>query len=418
MKTILPLMLVSALCVHAAPSYQLHEWGTFTTVSGSDGVLLAGLQREEESLPMFAYSHIGFENGQTPDPAVMVRLRREHGLLKFAPGTKGLGNRPVKGVTVKMETPVLYFHSPESFRASVKVGFNGGSISQWYPQRSGGEKMPEPAPSADPINKPTPLSEWTIDFSKSWKGGIEWNINVLSPEESRKAIVFKPGDTVGWLRARVPEANVVRTDGGETEGYLFYRGVGNFDPGLKTTVDEKDTLHLSNQAGGKIPFLLVFEQREGKARWFVSSQGLEATKELEVPVTTFRAWKTGFDRDLYQTMREGLAACGLTDAEAQAMVQTWWPSYFEAEGLRVFWVLPQQKTEEILPLKVAPAPKELVRVLVGRSEVLRPAEERDWLAWSALSPEKDARWSSVVSAHRFGLAIEERIKGLKMQAQR
>jgi hypothetical protein len=35
----------------AAANYQLHEWGTFTTVAGSDGVLLTGLQREEEPLP-------------------------------------------------------------------------------------------------------------------------------------------------------------------------------------------------------------------------------------------------------------------------------------------------------------------------------------------------------------------------------
>ena len=29
------------------PDFTLHEWGTFTSVSGSDGVLLPGLEREE-----------------------------------------------------------------------------------------------------------------------------------------------------------------------------------------------------------------------------------------------------------------------------------------------------------------------------------------------------------------------------------
>ena len=33
-----------------------------------------------------------------------------------------------------------------------------------------------------------------------------------------------------------PSANAIRTAKGETEGFLFYRGIGAFDPGLTTTV--------------------------------------------------------------------------------------------------------------------------------------------------------------------------------------
>ena len=51
MKTTILLILASAAIAGASPDYQLHEWGTFTTVSGSDGVLLSGLDREEEFLP-------------------------------------------------------------------------------------------------------------------------------------------------------------------------------------------------------------------------------------------------------------------------------------------------------------------------------------------------------------------------------
>jgi hypothetical protein len=61
MKAQIILSLASAAtCL--ANTYQLHEWGTFTTVAGSDGVLLEGLQREEERLPPFVYSHFGMEN--------------------------------------------------------------------------------------------------------------------------------------------------------------------------------------------------------------------------------------------------------------------------------------------------------------------------------------------------------------------
>ena len=46
----------------AATDYTLHEWGTFTSISGSDGVLLPGLEREEEALPMFVKSHEGMRH--------------------------------------------------------------------------------------------------------------------------------------------------------------------------------------------------------------------------------------------------------------------------------------------------------------------------------------------------------------------
>jgi hypothetical protein len=84
----------------------VHEWGTFTSVAGSDGTMLAGLEVEEETLPRFV-----------------------HAIGAFGPRVKGI-ERPVRGVTVKMETPVLYFYSNEPLTVRVDVGFNGGSISQ------------------------------------------------------------------------------------------------------------------------------------------------------------------------------------------------------------------------------------------------------------------------------------------------
>src|SRR6187431_1403377 len=126
MKTITILLLSAA----AASAYSLHEWGTFTTVAGSDGVLLTGLQREEDALPTFVHTHFGFENGQPTSVEKLTSVMKAQGYPAFPSKMKGLGKRPVSGVTVKMETPVIYFHSQESFRAKVKVGFQGGTISQ------------------------------------------------------------------------------------------------------------------------------------------------------------------------------------------------------------------------------------------------------------------------------------------------
>lgn len=414
MKTSAFLLLFSTAISQAAPVYQLHEWGTFTTVAGSDGVLLSGLEREEEVLPSFVHAHHGLQNGGQPDPAEWNRVLQQHGTLGVPSTFKGLGQRPLAGVTVKMETPVIYFHSEETtpIHAKVKVGFEGGSISQWYPQRAGGETPPEPPPSPDPKNKPTPLSAWLLDFNKPYRGAIEWEIDVLSHAETRKQVLFKPNDNLGWLRARQPVTNAVRTARGETEGYLFYRGIGRFDPGLKTLVSADETLHLENHSGGKIPYLVAFELIDGKLRWTEKNNGLDVKGTLSIPESDLKDEPAGFCEPLYRAMTTGLAKCGLTDAEARSMVETWWHSYFEAPGLRVFWVLPRETTERILPLEVSPAPVETVRVLVGRSEVLRPRQEAQWLAASRKTGNEAMPWNSFIQSDRFGLAIQERVKTL------
>ena len=417
MKTSCLLLASFPVIALASPTYQLHEWGTFTTVAGSDGILLSGLQREEELLPAFVHSHFGFENGQAPSAAKLASVIQAQGYPAFPSTGKGLGKRPVSGITVKMETPVIYFHSSEAFRAKVSVGFDGGTISQWYPARSGGENLPEPPPSLYPQLNPVPLDQWRLDFSKPYHGGIEWDVNVLSPAESLAARTFKPRDTVNWLRARVPEANVVRTDSGETENYLFYRGVGNFTPGLQTTVSADETLHLKNQTGGDIRYLLVFQQIGGHVSWHARNSGLKAGESLDLAEVSLSPAAEGFPSPIHDSLKSGLTACGLMDSEANAMVQTWWTSYFETEGLRIFWVLPAVVTDRILPLTVTPPPEKIVRVMVGRSEVFRPRQEAGWLASSrkTLDP---MSWKYTVDSDRFGLAIEERVKTLESVATR
>ena len=121
-----------------------------------------------------------------------------------------------------------------------------------------------------------------MDFAKPYRGGIEWDVDVLSPAESRTARTFKPRDTVNWLRARVPEANVIRTSSGETENYLFYRGIGNFTPGLQTCVSANETLHLKNQTGGDIPYLLVFQQLGNRVSWHARPGGLKSGESLDL----------------------------------------------------------------------------------------------------------------------------------------
>jgi hypothetical protein len=78
---------------------------------------------------------------------------------------------------------------------------------------------------------------------------------------------------------------------------------------------------------------------------------------------------------LGKSMEASLVSEGLYAPEAAAMVKTWKESWLEEDGLRVLYVLPSAWTDRTLPLTINPAPREIVRVMVGRAEVLAPKFE-------------------------------------------
>jgi hypothetical protein len=80
---------------------------------------------------------------------------------------------------------------------------------------------------------------------------------------------------------------------------------------------------------------------------------------------------------LKDDLQKSLVSEGLYPKEAEAMASTWERSYFHTEGLRVLYVVPDRVTEQLLPLQIDPAPKEMKRVLVGRLECLTPEVETE-----------------------------------------
>ncbi|MGJ8697478.1 MAG: hypothetical protein ACSHYF_14265 [Verrucomicrobiaceae bacterium] len=395
-------ILITTALMGSVSAYTLHEWGTFTSVSGSDGQLLAGLKKEEEKLPGFVHALEGMRN---VGPQMMSK--------GFFP------NRPLRNVKIKMETPVIYFYSDHPFQASVQVGFNGGSISQWFPQRSGGEGVPKIKKLR--VEGPfleTPLTDAQfeegggIDFATHRQGEIRWDVEVMAPDASR-GLTFKADETLNWLRPRNPKANVLKV-GEEYEDYLFYRGVGNFELPVTFSVDGAETLQIENHGDEAIPFLFVQEVLPDRSvRYHSFDGGLGVATTVEVPESGFTTGGKDWKRPVYERMYEGLTATGLTAEESHGMIQTWWHSYFEQPGLRVFWIVPQGVTEDILPLEVSPAPKELVRVLVGRSEVLRPGFEAQLVKNFKLRNDKKegAAWIQNVF-HRYGIAFQHRVNQL------
>jgi hypothetical protein len=346
----------------AAEPFTVHEWGTFTTVSGSDGKLLPGLEVEENALPPFVHSHAG-----------------------FFPANKGW-DRPVANVTVKMETPVLYFYSDVPRSVKVDVAFHGGSISQWYPEKVGGENL-----SGDSRVAPRPAVA-PMDFARGYNGSASWQVDVLAPGATDKIWSHQPWDTPEfarktpafehWSRARVAGANKVRgpKPAQEVDGFIFYRGIGNFALPLQITSGRD--LVVSNTGAEEIPFLFVYEKwperPEGVVWWEGALSAGSSITAGSIMNSFIRKPEDIAAAPVLETrFPAALERAGLTPEEARALMATWRESYFERYGLRVFWIVPRAFTDAVLPITISPQPEKLTRVLVGRSEVLRPTFETE-----------------------------------------
>ena len=83
-----------------------------------------------------------------------------------------------------------------------------------------------------------------------------------------------------------------------------------------------------------------------------------------------------FIKAIAEDLQGRLVASGLFEKEARAMVNTWRSSYFKPDGVRVLFVLPQSWTDRFIPIDIKPKPAELIRVMVGRVELLDPSRER------------------------------------------
>jgi len=75
---------------------------------------------------------------------------------------------------------------------------------------------------------------------------------------------------------------------------------------------------------------------------------------------------------LSRDLADILTGQGLYPDEARAMIETWRDSWFE-EGSRLFYIVPDRFVNTVLPLKINPLPSQMVRVFVGRIELVTPA---------------------------------------------
>jgi hypothetical protein len=327
-----------------------HEWGTFTSVQGSDGVQVQWNPFTKTDLPKFVYSR----------------------LVPTAQGGKSLDLKSIMMSYVRMETPVIYFYSDKGLTADVTVEMPQGRITEWYPRAT------RVGPSFT-TNK--------AEAKEASRSLIEWKgVHILPRDTTEisvgKLIREKSGDH--YYEAREVDANFVRvpspheSTGAEYERDLFYRGIGFFQAPLTVrTSGDGQSVQCSTKGSEPMTDLFVLTVRDGKARYQTIAhlrQGEETSVTLAnkpfVPLSEVRA-------QLMREMSTALVKQGLYAKEAEAMVQTWKDQWFAEEGTRVLYLLPPTWTDKTLPLTISPKPNSVVRVMVGRAEVIPQTMERE-----------------------------------------
>ncbi len=352
----------------------VHEWGTFTTLHASDGTRLSGLYFDEEQLPAFVYEHSDVAKRSDA-------VQREKG-FDISPA-----NEP-QNVTVKMETPVIYFYSPKTQKVNVRANFPAGIISQWYPQNTAGNTM---------------QNNW--DFKKPYRGWMNWQVRVLPPNSAPALTPPKEQETEIWTSPRATDANLIQSHKGEIEKFIFYRGVANFSIPVATKFSSDNKLVIKNTGQTALPKIFVYEKKTDGSDYVWWSGKLERGSEQTVDLSAPAPAKADFT-----AFEQALTDAGLYPKEAKAMLATWKRSYFEHPGLRVFWIVPEQKVNELLPLKISPRPAETKRVFMGRIDLLTPAFEKQLLEDFRRSPTLPA-----FNGDRYYKGYRERAEQLSKQ---
>ena len=325
----------------ADDGFAVHEWGTFNQLQGIAGVALEGMQHEDEPLPDFVKRRLA----RTPSP---YRAYGDDSVLVHA-----------RHANTKMETPVLYFHSQIARRVRVEVTYEHGLLSEWYPAVA--HMTPE-----GPLTNP--------DIQALPRSSIAWDVEVAAPSSGRDDDRRLPAVNARepWALARDVDANVV-TSGGESEKYLFYRGIG--DQHLPLSVIPSGDVRVIVNQGDRIAGAVLIEMGERDGRFTVLGALDRGARVVDLAGAGGAGNRTASGqpkaeavRDLGVAVEELLVAQGLYRDEARAMVKTWTRTWFDKPGRRVLYIVPSAFVNATLPLHIEPAPASLVRVLVGRLE--------------------------------------------------
>lgn len=367
-------LLPGSLRAQDAEKWKIHEWGTFTALQDEAGQALGWINTEDEPVPPFCHRL---------SRALLVPVD------DLAPGYFKDAPRCHPDVILRLETPVVYFHPPKSAKLPVKVDlrvdFRGGWLTEYYPDA----KVAAPG-----VQTRTGYGR----LSAATQGSLEWK----GLQVGRQGSFPETTDAV-WLSPRHVQCAPVTAANGESEQFLFYRGVGYMRAPLVARRDARTlSIHgwlptdLRDKAPLRVPRLWLADIREDGTTAFRTIPAIKLACGFEpllasVPAT-FEEKDYSMARlgKLREEMRDGLTAEGLNVDEAEALLNTWDASYFRSHGMRLFFVVPRAYVDYVLPLKSS-IDADVTRAMIGRLELITPAQ-RACLKRVSATTKPDATW--------------------------
>lgn len=323
----------------------VHEWGTFTSLQDGKGGTVAGVNTDDEPVPSFVHSLGGMPSAHSEMAPAFQAMTTKGGVPRLHPD-----------VTIRLETPVMYFYLPKgkkSLTTDVDVSFRGGWLTQYYPDAVSGT-------AADDIATQHLTGETTGTLS--WKGlvvGAAGNIPVT--------------DESVWLAPRHVHADPVSMPSGEAEQFLFYRGVGSAGTGAPPVIATQSKDGVALQAKGVNTAWLADIRDDGTVAF---GTGVAVKGNVQFyPAFDAKDYTDKNAAKLKAALHRALEKAGLYKDEATALLETWDRSYFKSPGERVLYIMPRRWVDAALPLKIS-APASITRVMVGRIELVGPQQRQ------------------------------------------
>jgi hypothetical protein len=302
-----------------------HEWGVFRVHSDVE-LANADMRAIWQALPKFVYGQVS-----------------ERDLPKFW--------RNVEAV----DKPVIFFHTADPVEVELRVDFPGGVPAVWWP----GTESP-----AIRYGKLTPAPKEGEPFRF-----LEWRLFVKDPPKLGIAAKFELAQVgeKSWVKTlrevKVDDVYVRAGEqyvGCEREKFVYYDGLLPRGKWAEITFD-KDSVALVNLAKHPLYDVTVVDRRKADHIRIARVAKLEAgakVAELEFKGADAKGWPANGLETLVGQLKEA----GLFGDEAKSLADLWKEELFLTPGVTLFYRLPQEEYERLLPLKMKPKPEKLVRV--------------------------------------------------------
>jgi hypothetical protein len=307
--------------------FLIHEWGVWR-VHDDIEMANADMRAQWDELPAFVY-------GQTT-----TRDFPRH------------WDQPIMTVT----KPVLFFHAPAAMQADLRVGFPTGVPAVWWPAT----ENPAYQGLGYTIDGQPRKTEKVATF-------LEWKLGLKRPHwPVVQAPSVKELSTPHWMQTlrdvKCDDVYVSVGERGRTmerEKFVYYDGLLPRIKALSIKVD-KEKVALKNQEKFAVFDLWIIDNRDAAKPRVGRLSRLDGggAKAVELDVQKEARWL----EDAGKTLTAQLKDAGLNEDEAASLTTIWNADFFQSAGVTLFYRVPQEEYDRLLPLTVKPRPEKIVRV--------------------------------------------------------